>query len=199
MASLLNMSCSRVMGGKSLPYDAEIEYLESSGTQWIDTGVIPTSTIHTQVYKSFTELSNNNSGDGVYSGSIRFHDGLFSSKFHFGIGGADSYVNTIAWNSNRHLFELSGSGYAKLDGNVYNISKGLSTYSLSFTLFRRNGLTQFAKEQIVYCKIYQEDILIRDFIPVRVGNVGYMYDKVSGQLFGNAGTGSFILGADKTN
>ena len=38
--------------------------------------------------------------------------------------------------------------------------------------------------------------ILRDFIPVRVGNVGYMYDKVSGQLFGNSGTGSFILGPD---
>ena len=26
-------------GGKSLKYDAEVEYLESTGTQWIDTGV----------------------------------------------------------------------------------------------------------------------------------------------------------------
>jgi hypothetical protein len=43
------------------------------------------------------------------------------------------------------------------------------------------------------------DILVRDFIPVRVGNVGYMYDKVSGQLFGNSGTGNFILGPDKTD
>ena len=24
--------------GKQLPYDAEVEYLESSGTQWINTG-----------------------------------------------------------------------------------------------------------------------------------------------------------------
>ena len=34
-------------------------------------------------------------------------------------------------------------------------------------------------------------------IPVRVGQVGYMYDRVSGQLFGNQGTGNFILGEDK--
>lgn len=33
-----------------------------------------------------------------------------------------------------------------------------------------------------------------DLISVRVGQVGYMYDKVSGQLFGNAGTGTFVLG-----
>jgi hypothetical protein len=36
-----------------------------------------------------------------------------------------------------------------------------------------------------------------ELIPVRVGNVGYMYDKVNGKLFGNSGTGSFTLGADK--
>ena len=35
-----------------------------------------------------------------------------------------------------------------------------------------------------------------DLIPVRVGTTGYMYDKVSGQLFSNNGTGSFTLGQD---
>ena len=34
--------------------------------------------------------------------------------------------------------------------------------------------------------------------PVRVGTTGYLYDSVSGNLFGNEGTGDFILGNDKT-
>jgi hypothetical protein len=38
--------------------------------------------------------------------------------------------------------------------------------------------------------------MLRDFIPVRKGTTGYMYDKVSGQLFGNSGSGNFILGPD---
>lgn len=37
-----------------------------------------------------------------------------------------------------------------------------------------------------------------DFIPVRIGTKGYLYDKVSKRLFGNAGTGSFTLGPDIT-
>lgn len=28
---------------RGIPYDAEIEYLQSTGTQWIDTGVVPTA------------------------------------------------------------------------------------------------------------------------------------------------------------
>jgi hypothetical protein len=50
---------------------------------------------------------------------------------------------------------------------------------------------------IAYISISLNNSKIADFIPVRVGQVGYMYDKVSGTLFGNAGTGSFILGSDR--
>ena len=41
-------------------------------------------------------------------------------------------------------------------------------------------------------------VSIFDFIPVRVGDIGYLYDRMSGQLFGNQGTGAFIIGPDKT-
>lgn len=44
--------------------------------------------------------------------------------------------------------------------------------------------------------IHTDGVLVRDFSPVRVGSVGYMYDRVSGQLFGNGGTGAFVLGPD---
>lgn len=45
-------------------------------------------------------------------------------------------------------------------------------------------------------------VLVRDFIPVRFTNEngvteGAMYDRVSGHLFGNAGTGAFVIGPDK--
>lgn len=35
-----------------------------------------------------------------------------------------------------------------------------------------------------------------DLIPVRKGVIGYMYDKISGEFFGNSGTGEFIIGPD---
>ena len=45
--------------------------------------------------------------------------------------------------------------------------------------------------------MYDGSTLVRDFIPVRIGQTGYLFDKVSRQLFGNSGTGNFILGPDK--
>ena len=49
---------------------------------------------------------------------------------------------------------------------------------------------------IAFLQLSRNGVLLRDFIPVRVGQVGYMYDRVSGELFGNDGTGDFILGPD---
>lgn len=56
-------------------------------------------------------------------------------------------------------------------------------------------------------RIYHMDIssgagYIRRFVPVRFTNElgvseGAMYDRVSGELFGNAGTGAFVIGPDK--
>ena len=47
-------------------------------------------------------------------------------------------------------------------------------------------------------KIYDANgTLVRDFVPVRKGTVGYLYDRVTRKLFGNAGTGDFVLGPDK--
>lgn len=42
------------------------------------------------------------------------------------------------------------------------------------------------------CKVWQDSVLVRDFIPVLDwNNVPCMYDKVSGELFYNKGTGTF--------
>lgn len=52
--------------------------------------------------------------------------------------------------------------------------------------------------------IFINAILVRDMIPVRFTNEhgqseGAMYDRVSGQLFRNVGTGTFTIGPDKTS
>ena len=47
-----------------------------------------------------------------------------------------------------------------------------------------------------YFKIWDKSTLVRDFIPVRVGSTGYLFDRVSLKLFGNSGRGAFVLGPD---
>ena len=57
----------------------------------------------------------------------------------------------------------------------------------------------------IYCLEFREYSSATDYTvtmkltPVRVGTEGCLYDRVSGQVFHNGGTGAFLYGADKTN
>ena len=49
--------------------------------------------------------------------------------------------------------------------------------------------------KVYYLKIWQDNTLIRNFIPVIDKNdVPCLYDEVSGELFYNAGSGNFLYG-----
>ena len=60
------------------------------------------------------------------------------------------------------------------------------------------GLGKCPSLKTVHIKIQIGDNHVRDFIPVRKDGVGYMYDRVTGKLFYNKGTGEFLTGPDKT-
>ena len=179
------------------PYDAEIEYLQSSGTQWIDTGIIPDS--NTIVQFKFVNLYIT---DDVIIGYFindtndwRLFNHVSACYFDMPnsgrIAGGNIYENT--------LYELElGNYYVKnLDTGINIVSGNATSYTgiSTITLNNYNNVS-FSRNRWYYVKIYSGSVLVRDFIPVRIGQVGYMYDKVSKQLFSNAGTGEFILGPD---
>ena len=85
---------------------------------------------------------------------------------------------------------LSVDGVNSFHSSVYSFPDG------NIVLFRHNSKYYWVG-RLMFCKIYQNNVLVRDYIPVRKGMVGYLYDRVSGKLFGNAGTGDFVLGPDK--
>ena len=68
-------------------------------------------------------------------------------------------------------------------------------------MFSAHNITYNGRCRISYLQIINTstDEIVLDLIPVRVGNVGHMYDRVSGKLFGNAGTGDFAVGDDVQN
>ena len=68
---------------------------------------------------------------------------------------------------------------------------------------KRGNLEADTATKYYYISIIVDGKLVRDLISVRFTNEdgvieGAMYDKVSGQLYRNAGTGAFIIGPDKT-
>ena len=196
--------------GKPLPYDAEVEYLESTGTQWIDTGVTMTYDLFDSAETAITVLPT-----GQTSGTHNFFgDGTsWYDGYTFGYRGDYELQASNGFNSTQGPIKFSRTlprtltvnknGFA-IDSEVAP-NHGSSSKEMSGTLLlfgcRRNGVfftvTQFSG-RIYLAKMVSNRVSIFDFIPVRVGDVGYMYDRVSCQLFGNKGTGEFVIGSDKT-
>lgn len=188
--------------GKNLPYDAEVEYLESTGTQWIDSLCKSTETLEFRVKLDNSKMTNRSQSLG-YFGTIGYWGNLFGT-----------YRRTkapIIWV--RETWRYIGSelgmieAYCGLDSITIN---GVirekepdygNYYGGNIEIFRgKDGCSEIKmySMQIYDKEVSADGILVRDFIPVRVGDVGYLYDSVSGQLFGNSGTGEFVIGPDKT-
>ena len=83
---------------------------------------------------------------------------------------------------------------------VREVSKASFQSSVNLYLFANNNIgTPQLKMigKIWYCKIYDDDVLVRNFIPCKnPSNEIGMYDTVNDVFYGNAGTDSFIAGAE---
>ena len=194
------------------PYDAEVEYLESTGTQYIDTEICPDNYVDLEIF--ITVKSNANSqifGVLDYSGAsvtkqytLARSSSSSSQKYRL----SSKYNNIMdtcdTINTNDVVNILINGKIVSANNTLYNwnFNNNANYNDATFYLFGYHR--QFAADTLSTSKIYsfyikKSGILVRDFIPVRVGQIGYLYDKVSKQLFGNQGTGNFILGADVAN
>lgn len=202
--ALINLR-NALVSGKRLPYDAEVEYLESTGTQWIDTGIAANSDL--KVECSFKMLETPNNFKWLFAARS-----VDSAGAGFGCGCNGSGYITSDYNgrvSALSVFQANTVYNIVKDKNVCTVNDvTLTNTATTFTqanrlpiwgLIMANGsmnASVIPKSQCFYFRIYSNGVLVRDYIPVRRGTVGYLYDRVSGKLFGNAGTGDFVLGPD---
>ena len=199
---LINLR-NALMAGRRLPYDAEIEFLESTGTQWIDTGVIATE--NTRVKATLMTLSTNNKNwfggqvTGLGSNANGFcFNAYASSRVELVFGGSGWVVPAVSDIVNR-IFTLDFSKDGVVIDGITVATPSYTTFAQQtapIAIFVRVGGSAYVNGRLYAFQIYQNGILVRDYIPVRKGTVGYLYDRVSGKLFGNAGTGDFVLGPD---
>ena len=198
---LINLR-NALMSGKRLPYDAEVEFLQTDGNAYIATGITPPTgaTVKTELTFGFASSSRRRF---LFSDSNAnaTHYCEVNESARYGAGtayisqtlSADTMYNATA------TFTSASASYS-IDINGTQYTSSTTSYPSSawrgLVLFRINIEFRGAGQRIGACKIYVNGVLVRDFIPVRVGTVGYLYDRVSGKLFGNAGTGDFVLGPD---
>lgn len=193
----------------------EVEYIESTGTQYIDIGLIANQDTGFEIdfipYNSLTTgWDGTTSTPGTIFGSrldsIRNGYQLTtwtnnSKKGHFLFGTDTSNVDNIRYdaqmasNIRQHiLFKnliLSNNGN-NINVTLYNFETPSTL--LLFALNGENGVKENSIIRLYSFKLYNMDIIIRNYIPVKKDNVVGLYDTVEQKFYTNQGTGSFIAG-----
>ena len=197
-----------------------LEYIESTGTQYIDTGATITSTYQRVVSKFSTDSTDSDLrvfGSQDQSGNCAIVPWpAITPKYPWGYlavgtswykpNGQSTPVNT-AVNTAYEMDITANNG--TLTGTycgqtVSTTYEGRLNNNLNITLFgnkRQNDVQRgpTAKVKIYYYKLYTaENSLSMNLLPVRRNSDGVlcMYDTVSETFFTNAGTGEFIAGPE---
>ena len=198
-------------GGKTLPYDAEVEWLESNGEQYVLTNYTPRNI--DRIIAKYVAYQTNYNGNSIFASKT----GKWNDDPNYWIYLKLQVDGYQIW----AFSEYQSLGFVVEYGSVYVcdldlLNKKIAVYKegsvptyetiivgvesanqLPIQLFPK-GQKNLARTRIMKFESIRNGEKVADIIAVRKDGVGYMYDRVSGQLFGNSGTGDFIIGPDKT-
>lgn len=186
----------------------ELEYIESSGTQYINTGIKINSS---DSVKMDIEITSKPSEQIFIFGSTTTGDGerygvtyIPNRNYWRNVLGPNMYNFPTSLGAVGKRTIVKDGGKCTIDGVIGDVNSVEFTSSGDFTLFcqnRDNGeFRLFASMRLYFCQIYRNGSLIRSFIPCKnPENVVGLYDKVSSQFFANAGSGVFVAGPEVSN
>lgn len=186
----------------------KVEYIESTGTQYIDTGVIGASDLEAEVKVSFNEIPN----DCCLLGSRNVNDRFYVFYIYpgkFNIGYYNNYYNsnvTPVANQIYNMYTKLYNGDQKLDvDGTTLVSKSENrdintTKNLYLFCNNMNGPSYYSKAKLYSLTIKKDGVLVRNFIPCyrNSDNVIGLYDVVTNTFFTNNGTGTFGKGNNDT-
>lgn len=182
------------------PYKCKLTHIESTGTQYIDTGFKPKG--NTRVVVD-AEILNSSNSAWIFGGRHTATQNTFG-VFYTGSGFRHDYNNSYSVNLNKKW-----SGRQTIDKNKNVLTVGgtsvTQTYAdfssnYSLWLFNMNGAgtpvtSSNGALKWYSSQIYDNGTLVRDYIPVLDwSDIPCLYDEVDGTLYYNKGTGEFIAG-----
>ena len=188
-------------------------YIESSGTQYINSGYSPTANTKFEVIANasdnqiaypalfgertstsnevviFTEYGNANVAMVFANGDSSVLQGNYE-RFH--IGEKCKYMLSADGNISLHDTDNYGFSLRKAPGTF-------ATLPIFIFVLNDNG----TPNSVTYCsaklyrfRIYEGDTLVHEYLPWQENGVACLKDTVTGNFLYNAGTGDFVYGTD---
>lgn len=178
----------------------QLEYIQSSGAQYIDTKFKPNQ--NTRVAGVFKTTDTGipyfwwgarTSSETANFCTLRVGSGVRSDY-------GESKVKVLSSPSTEKVLIDQSKNICTYD--TTSIENVISTFVSQYSLFLFAANTggqagYFGHHKMYSCKIYDNETLVRNFVPCKnaSGAVG-LYDIVEGQFYANAGTGAFTAGPE---
>lgn len=176
----------------------EVQYIQSSGTQYVDTGFVPDQNTQLLMDAQLTATSGYPSLFGARSQNTKmfwlYANTATSIIFGFGSNkpSADCTMSDrLDIDANKNTLTVNGSVLATATASTFTAAGNLYLCAVN-----NAGKLQYSASMKLYaCQIYDNETLTRNFIPCKnaAGAVG-LYDTVGAEFYANAGTGSFAAG-----
>lgn len=192
-------------GGIRLPTGyVELEYIESTGTQCIDTGFKPNQ--DTRVVMDVSDASTSSGTAALFGGRTANGSSVFAIWALSGVIRSDYGSNRLQTNQPYATVQSIDKNKNVVVLNEIENTQPHSTFQAdaNLAIFTINDAasgidSRMISMQLYSCQVYDNGTLIRDFVPSQdpTGNVG-LYDLVGAQFYGNAGTGAFVAGPEIT-
>lgn len=180
-----------------------VEYIESTGTQYIDTGICPANDFYCKVVASFGNESDYVLCGVYYPSDRRFAFGSYNNNL---IMNSISNATAVQFPNDRdyHTFIIDNQkGTRSIDSQ--SATSSVLNCPKPFFLFKRNSWYSNSEQQIdcggniklKSCEIYNNGAWVLKLKPCKDENGVYcLYDEISESFLYNNGTGRF-LGSDR--
>lgn len=176
----------------------EVEYIESTGTQYINIGYAPKFDDSIKITLMPLQTLVDLAFFGVYDGPAQACE---LGQVGYGFRGNVSEENAPRVVVGQKFTFRYANGKWSYNGQEFGDtqSANASNSALLFGRYYDNGATKLNKARVYRVEITtNNDVRVRDLVPCyrKSDNVIGLYDKVNNAFYANAGTGTFLKGAD---
>lgn len=181
-----------------------LDYIESDGMQYIDTGFIPNSNTKVVMDAQFMDVGTRGALFGARTSATekaymmaRVSNGTKIRSYYFDY--TDDNGENVEWQMDgldetiyimdKNVASVNGVGFVSTE---QNFSCKLTMFLMALHTEESAKVAWHSKLRVYSCQIYDNGTLIRDFVPVRTvtGLVG-LFDKVHNKLYTDANGGEF--------
>lgn len=179
----------------TLPSDyTALEYIQSTGTQYIDTGVPGDSDVRVAIEFDLLEIG---SSTACIFGAQKDNDSRYvlctTSSGTFRSDYGSEYIAGAAVEAGTHYLADKNRNNCKINDGAIACAQATFSGNSNIYLCARSYTTLSQSAIKLYkCRIFKNNVPVRDFVPCRnASGVTGLWDNLEKQFYANAGTGEF--------